>query len=115
MPSQRFESTLAAGITDPNILAGSQFEFMAAITRVQVYMVGNVSGGSYDTEVLFGQQLELPIGPGPEFTDALGPNVPDHIILDAIAAPGDRLAIRLTNTDGALASVTRTLIVLTPV
>lgn len=115
MPTQRFATTLAAGAINANIIAGSQFEFLGAITRVQIYQLGDIGVGLYNSEVFFGQVLELADSPGPLGTVGTGPRVPDDLILDAIGAPGDRLVIRMTETGGAAIADVRTLVVLTPV
>lgn len=116
MPSQRFNTTVAAGTTVANIMAGSQFEFMGRPARVQVYQVGDpAAAGPYNSEVFFGQELELADGPGPIGVAAIGPTIPDDLVLDDVAAPGDRLIIRLTETGGAANAIVRTLVVITPI
>lgn len=116
MPSQRFVTTVAAGTTVGNIMAGSQFEFIGVPARIQIYQVGDpAAAGPYNSEVFFGQELELADGPGPIGVAAIGPAVPDDLVLDDVAAPGDRLIIRLTETAGAAAAIVRTLVVLTPI
>ena len=114
MPSFRTVTTLVANETDPNIMAGSQFEFMARPTRVQVYSLAE-AGDAVSVEVFFGQELQLarsPLNVGA--AAGAGPVVPDDLLVDDIAAPQDRLVIAMTETAGA-AGIARTQVVLTPV
>jgi len=117
MPTLRFgapDATVAIGGVIQNLMTGSQFEFLARATRVQIY-------GSQDPldlgtmEVFFGQELEMAVSPIPFSLNAgEGPLVPNDLLLDDFGAPGDRIVIRLTETGGAATAVTRVLVVLTP-
>jgi hypothetical protein len=114
MPTFRDVTTLAANETVQNIMAGSQFEFPARPTRVQVYCLAE-AGDAVSAEVFFGQELQLarsPLNVGA--AAGAGPVVPDDLLLDDIAAPGDRLVVSLTETAGA-AGIARTMVVMTPV
>lgn len=113
MPSARFSNTLAANEVVANIMAGSQFEFLARPSRVQIYSVADLAD-LVSIEVFFGQELQLSQSPLNQVTVATGPDVPDALIVDDIAAPSDRITIRLTET-GGIAGITRTLVVITPV
>lgn len=114
MPTARFVNTLAASEVVQNIMAGSQFEFVAVPTRIQVYSLAE-AGDAVSMEIFFGQELEMlnsPLNVGA--AAGLGPTVPDDLLIDDIAAPGDRITIALTET-AAAAGIARTLVVLTPV
>lgn len=114
MPSVRFVNTLAANEVVPNIMAGSQFEFLGRPTRVQIYSLAE-AGDALDIEVFFGQELELATSAlNVGAAAGLGPIVPDDLILDDVGAPGDRLTIRLVETAAAV-GIARTMVVLTPV
>ncbi|GAG21358.1 unnamed protein product, partial [marine sediment metagenome] len=98
MPSARFTNVLIANEVVQNIMAGSQFEFVGRPARVQVYSLAEATE-DVSIEVFFGQELQLsnsPLNMGAAAT--LGPTVPDDLIVDDIAAPGDRITIRLTET-----------------
>lgn len=116
MPSVRFGAnnggSLAASQVVANLMAGSQFEFMQRVTRIQIYAVQDAAD-LVTMEVFFGQELELPPSLIAEAAAGIGPIVPDNLILDDIAAPNDRLVIRLVET-GAIPGITRTVVVLTP-
>jgi len=114
MPSQRFSTALIANQVVQNILAGSQFEFVGVPSRIQVYTVGSVLN-AVSMEITFGQELQIPASNIPtEPAAGLGPNVPDDLLLDDFAAPGDRIVIRVTEIAGGVAAA-RTLVVITPV
>lgn len=115
MPTVRVTTTLAANETNPNIMAGSQFEFIGPPTRVQVYSLAE-AGDGVSAEVFFGQELQLarsPLGVGA--AAGLGPIVPDDLIVDDVAAPADRVVIAMTETLGVAATIVRTMVVLTPI
>ena len=118
MPSQSFVNVTAAGGTTQNLMTGSQFEFPGRPTRVQVY-AGRDDGGAAgvgNIEVFFGQELEYANSPLSNLAvDGAAPAVPDNLLVDDIAAPGDRIVIRIAETGAAAALTVRALVVLTPV
>ena len=87
---------------------------MGRPTRIQIY--GTQDPADLATmEVFFGQELELSPSLIPFALNAgQGPLVPDDLLLDDVAAPGDRLVIRLVETGAANPAVTRVLVVLPP-
>lgn len=111
MPSQRFSNTMIAAEVIQNILAGSQFEFVGVPSRIQIYTVTDVANTG-NLEVTFGQELQIPSSPIGTGGVGLGPVVPDDLLIDDIAAPGDRLVLRLVA--GGAGAVVRTLVVITP-
>jgi len=116
MPSIPFRFSVAAGTTVANALAGSQFEFLGAPSRVQIYLTQDGAVGIGEAEVFFGQEIQLPQGRIPIAVGAgQGPKVPDDVRVDDFGAPGDRIVIRLLETGGALAAVIRGLVQITPI
>jgi len=113
VPTARFANTLLANAVVENVIAGSQFEFIGRPSRVQIYSAADLAD-TVNVEVFFGQELQATPAPAPRTADGTGPVVPDDLIVDDIAAPGDRLVIRLTETAGLAADI-RTMIVITPV
>jgi hypothetical protein len=114
MPTVRGAEVVAIGGTIGNVLAGSQFEFLARPSIVQVFAtqdpadLGNI-------EVFFGQELQL--STSPITVSALagqGPIVPDDEIVNDVGAPGDRLVVRLTETGGAATAIVRWMVKITP-
>lgn len=113
MPTFRDARTLAISENVPNLMAGSQFEFLGRPSRVQVYAVADASD-LCDFEVFFGQELELSTARINEVAAGTGPLVPDDLLLDDIGAPGDRLTVRATEVSGAATAIIRTMVVITP-
>ena len=115
MPTFRDSQTVGISTTIANLLAGSQFEFIAVPSQIQVYMSQDLTAvGVVEAEIFFGQELQQAAAAVPVATaDALGPRVPDDIVVDDVAAPGDRLTIRVTETAG-VATPLRTLVKISP-
>ncbi len=115
MPTIRNVTLLAAGGTNPNVLQGSQFEFLGTPSRVQVYAIDDSGGlgGVGEVEVFFGQELQF--AQSPPNIRAAGPTVPDDLLVDDIGAAGDRLVVRVTETGGALGATVNTLVKITPI
>lgn len=106
MPTFRDSQTLGIGATVANLLAGSQFEFIAVPSQIQIYMCQDATGiGVAEAEIFFGQELQQAAAPIPVVADGTGPIVPDTIVVDDVAAPGDRLVVRVTETGGAVPEV----------
>jgi len=115
MPTQKFITTMAGNEVVQNVLAGSQFEFVGVPTQIQIYAVTDPADG-VDMEVFFGQELEMtPSRADVAPAAATGPIVPDNLLLDDIAMPGDRVTVRLTEALGLAATIIRTLVKFTPV
>lgn len=113
MPTIRRTQSLTANQVVDNVLQGSQFEFIQVPSRVQIYAVYQVTAaGVGEVEVFFGQELQCS-QEAPNVVTAGGPTVPDDIIVDDYAAPGDRLVVRVVETAGGTADV-RILVKITP-
>lgn len=116
MPTAQFTNTIAANGVVANVLVGSQFEFTGRPTRIQLYIIQDPTAGRGQVEVFFGQELQATPAPISNATGVtIGPNVPDDLLVDDIAAPGDRIVVRLTETAGGAGLIVRTKVVLTPV
>ncbi len=112
MPTIRTTNTLLAGATVGNVVAGNQFEFIQAPSRVQVWAV-HEGVGIGEVEVFFGQELQLPQAMANKVT-AGGPNINTDLLVDDFAAPGDRLVIRIVESAGAAPVDVRVLVKITP-
>jgi hypothetical protein len=115
MPTIRNVNALAAGAQITNVLQGSQFEFLGAPARVQVYAIQDSGGaaGIGEVEVFFGQELQL--SQSRVNVDAKGPVVPDDLVVDDFGAGGDRIVVRITETGGANGATLNTLVKITPI
>jgi len=116
VPTIRDDRSVAAGATVANILAGSQFEFMRVPSHIAVYAVEDSAGadGLLNMDVSFGNTIEADSYQVPTKGATLGPNVNEDQAISAVAAAGDRIVIRLRNTDGANAKASRILVKITP-
>ena len=112
MPTLRFNTTLAAGATANNLLAGSKFEYLPVPAAVTVYAVASVV--AVDMECAAGNTVETDSLEIPVQTAAnVGPNIQDHRVASFVGAPGDRLQVKLFDRGGA-GAVVRTLIEIRP-
>lgn len=115
MPTIRNVTPLAAGGINTNVLQGSQFEFLGAPSRIQVYAIDDSggAGGVGEVEVFFGQELQF--SQSPVNIKASGPIVPDDLIVDDVGAGGDRLVVRVSETGGASGATINTMVKITPI
>ncbi len=107
-------ATLGAGVTIPNALAGSPFEFVPRDSKVAIAAAvqpiqgtpgtpPNTNAGEVTANVTFGSELQLqngavPLGEGVSGSTA---KIPDNVIVDDVAAAGDRLVVELNNAGAA--------------
>lgn len=111
MPNFSLRPTIAAGATNANIFAGSAFEFVGRPSRVAVALLGGRDAGAVITTLLtatvqFGPEVQLEEGQlTVETTLGDGAKMPDDIVVDDVAAAGDRLVCRVTNPDAAARTV----------
>lgn len=115
MPTIRDERQVPATTNVANILAGSQFEFMRVPSHIAVYAVTDNAAvqGTVFLDASFGNVIEADSVAIPTFGATLGPNTNEHQVVSAVASPGDRIVLRIRNTD-ANAVNTRTLVKITP-
>ena len=114
MPTERRSIVLGAGATNNNILAGSIYEFMSRPTRVIVASSSTLPttgvGVNFGSRTM--SQVANTLSPV-QVAANLGPVIPDDVIVDDIAMPGERIVIALQ--DGGAGSTTRVLVQLTEV
>lgn len=108
MPTERRSVTLGANALNSNILTGSIYEFMSRPTRVIVAAATDQAdvgiGVNFGSRTMCQQANTL----APVETAAnVGPDVPQQVIVDDIALPGERIVISVQG--GAGASVSRVL------
>jgi hypothetical protein len=100
-------TSVGAGATVANAFAGSAFEFIGRPSRVVIASTVIAAGASEVTGTIqFGPEIQLEEGRiNSERVAAAGPSYADDVIVDDLAAPGDRLVYRLTNTGAAARDV----------
>lgn len=115
MPSFSLLTSVPAGGQVANAFAGSAFEFLGRASRVQIASTVIAAGASEVTGTIqFGPEIQLEEGQlNSERVAAAGPQFPDDLVVDDIAAPGDRLVFRLSNS-GAGARDVRTKVRIIP-
>lgn len=111
-------TTITTGATVANAFAGSAFEFVGRPSRV-VISATTVAAAALANEVTgtiqYGPEIQLEEGIiNAERVVSAGPSWADDVLVDDLAAPGDRLVFRLTNTAGVSRDV-RTKVRITPV
>jgi len=103
MPNFSLLVNVPAGGTLANAFAGSAFEFIGRPSRVAIAQTVIAAGASAVTSTIqFGPEVQLEEGQvNSERGVAFGPQMPDDLVVDDVAAAGDRLVNRLTSTGAA--------------
>lgn len=96
MPSIQKTTTVAAGATDNNLLAGSAFEYMRGAGIVSAALVASAAGAF----ITINSGPDVILEESEAFVSAL-PIIPDHFYYNWGAAAGDRLVMRARNPTGA--------------
>ncbi len=96
-------NVMPASSTVANLFAGSAFEFIGRPSRVIIAATIEVAGLSNVTATIqYGPEVQLEEGViNVEALAGRGPLWGDDVIVDDMAAPGDRLVFRATNAVGA--------------
>ena len=106
MPTVKKRITLAANGVNENVLSGSAYEYVGRASQITVALAKNSAGGTVDADVQVGPELltessnvdnEQGVG--------FGPLVPENLVVQDMAAAGDRVIVRLRETGGTGADV----------
>ena len=126
MPNFALRTSVPAGGSVANALAGSPFEFVPRDSKVAIAMavaiIEAVPGtppptnqGEVTCNVTFGSELQLQNGVPPlEQERGGGAKLPDNVLVDDVAAAGDRLVVELLNS-GAAANVVNIIVRVLPI
>jgi hypothetical protein len=107
---------IAASGDVTNLVSGSKFEFLARNSVVEVFAcMDTADAGSVFMDVSFSNVLEGDRLNVPKFTAGFGPDRDKHKLISAVAQAGDRLQIKVNNTDAVNVCNLRTMIVITSV
>lgn len=112
MASLRIATTVGAGATIVNLLAGENIEFVGsrpAVVRVFAVQDG-VAANELTLEVTFGNVISGRSIAVPVFTAGQGPNMNEHKVNDGVAMPGDRIQIKAQSTAAAATANLRVLV-----
>lgn len=97
MPAIQRAVSVGAGATDPNLLAGSTFEF----ARGNVLVSMGVTAAATGTFVTINSGSDVVAEEFPPFVDANNwPIIPDQMYYNDVATQGDRLVIAARNPTG---------------
>lgn len=113
MPLIQSSVSVPAASVNDNVLAGSQFEFAPSNALVEFATVGDANGGDLRIDVYSGQDvLAEQLVPS---VQARIPIYPDDYILQDVVRYGERLKIRVRNTNAGAARTIFFAVRLTPV
>ena len=101
MPTIKRRTALLASQVIENIIAGSPYEFVGVPSKITVAAV-KAAAGVVELSVQVGPELLLDRAPlNAEPTVNAGAMLPDNLLLEEFAAPGDRITISVRETSGA--------------
>ena len=101
MPSIVKRVALGIAAQNDNVLQGSPFEFLPYNATVEIGMVANVN--LVLATVTSGADVLQEEGPVQTAAPDVAPKYPDDFLLTDVAAAGERLAIKLRNTNAGAA------------
>jgi len=100
MPIIQGRVAIAALSTDPNVLAGSVFEYLPWDALVEIGLVGaDGAAGEIEVDVHSGADLLAQSMSLPQKGQV---NINEDMYLEDMAVAGDRLQVRATNTNAAI-------------
>lgn len=101
MPLIQGITSIAASTTNDNVLTGSQFEFLPYDSSLHFGLNGDANGADLRVDVYSGQDVLMENAP--MNTKASIPVFPDDFLLSDVAAGGERIKVRVRNTNSAAA------------
>jgi len=113
MPDIRTQTSIAAGATVTNLLAGNTFEFVGRAP--QLFQLFAIQDGVLAAELaldvnfsnaIVAQALLVPLATAV----GIGPNTNEHKVAEGVAMPGDRLVIKAVNSAAAATALLRILV-----
>lgn len=113
MPLIQGTSSIAASSVNDNLLQGSQFEFLPYNAALSFGINGDTNGTDLRVDVYSGQDVlaeSIPCN-----TVNRIPVNPDDFLLQDVAGAGERIKIRVRNTNGAAARTVFYSLIITPI
>lgn len=101
MPMIMIETAVLTGVTVPNAVAGSAFEFARQRQVVSMGWVQSATGGFFTLQA--GSDVIAEEFMGPILTTY--PIIPDNMYFTDIMEPGDRLVVRYRNPTGGTLTI----------
>lgn len=99
MPLIQGRTTIAGSGVNDNILAGSQFEFLPYNASIEFGLNGDANGNDLRVDVYSGADVLMENAP--MNTQARIPVYPDDYSLVDVARAGERVKVRVRNTNAA--------------
>jgi len=113
MPIIQNTVSVAASSVNDNVLAGSQFEFLPYDAYLEFGLNGDANGADLRVDVFSGQDILMENSP--MNAQARLPVYPDDYSLNDVAAAGERIKIRVRNTNAGAARSISFAVKITPV
>jgi hypothetical protein len=113
MPVIQGTTSVAAASVNDNVLQGSQFEFLPYNAFLEFGLNGDANGGDLRVDVYSGQDVLMESSPM-NIQNRL-PVYPDDFTLQDVAAAGERIKIRVRNTNAGAARSINFAVRITPV
>ena len=101
MPVIQGTTSVAAASVNDNVLAGSQFEFLPFNASLEFGLAGDANGADLRVDVYSGADVLMENAPMSAQNRL--PVYPDDYTLTDVAAAGERLKIRVRNTNAGAA------------
>jgi len=96
MPVMQREVSVGAGVTNPNLLAGSVFEF----ARGNILISAGVTAAATGTFVTINSGSDVVLEESPPVVATVFPIIPDNMFYTDVATVGDRIIIAARNPTG---------------
>lgn len=113
MPVIQNSVSIPAASVNDNVLTGSQFEFLPYNARIEFGLNGDANGADLAVDVYSGQDVLMESAPM-SVQDRI-PVYPDDYQLTDVAAAGERIKIRVRNTNGVGARTIHFAVRITPI
>lgn len=113
MPVIQGSTSVAANTVNDNVLAESQFEFLPYDAMIEFGLNGDANGGDLRVDVYSGQDVLMENAP--MSVQNRIPVYPDDYQLTDVAAGGERLKVRVRNTNAGAARTIFFAVRITPV
>lgn len=95
MPIAQAATLITTGAINANVLSGESVEFVERPSRVRVFITAEAAG---ESRAQFSIGSRVVLVESPVSRQNRPPIVPDDLLLEDVAMPGERLTLRLRNT-----------------
>ncbi len=113
MPLIQGSTSVAAASVNENVLANSQFEFLPFNAALEFGLNGDANGADLRVDVFSGQDVLLESAPMSAQNRI--PIFPEDFQLTDVAAAGERIKVRVRNTNAAAARTIYFAVRITPI